>query len=139
MLPRSLRAELVADEGDDDNFVAEFLADLLEQGVHRLGGVLDESLVQQAGLGIQGLQLAGKNLFQQVFGLAFLNELLLGDFLFLSHEGRVQAVGADALGSGGGDVQGKVLGQGLERVRLDGFSLPALMDRRTPTLPPMWM
>ena len=81
MLPRSLRAELVADEGDDGDVIAEFLADLLEQGVHRDVGILNKSLVQQAGLGVQGLQLAGKNLFQQVFGLAFLDELLLGDFL----------------------------------------------------------
>ena len=129
MLPRSLRAELVADEGDDGDVIAEFLADLLEQGVHRDVGILNKSLVQQAGLGVQGLQLAGKNLFQQVFGLAFLDELLLGDFLFLSHEGGVQAVGADALGSGGGNVQGQVLGKSLERVRLDGFFLAGL-DRQ---------
>ena len=70
MLPRSLRAELVADEGDDGDVIAEFLADLLEQGVHRDVGILNKSLVQQAGLGVQGLQLAGKNLFQQLFALS---------------------------------------------------------------------
>ena len=61
-----------------------------------------------------------------MFGLAFLNELLLGDFLFLGHEGGIQAIGADALGSGGGDVQGQILGEGFERIRLDGFFLAGL-------------
>ena len=49
MLPRSLRAELVADEGDEGDVIAAFLADLLEQGVHRDVGILNNSLVQTAG------------------------------------------------------------------------------------------
>ncbi len=45
MLPRSLRAELVADEGDDGDVIAEFLADLLEQGVHGVLGLLGDVAV----------------------------------------------------------------------------------------------
>ena len=33
---------------------------LSKKGFHRLGGILHKTLIQQAGLGIQGLQLAGK-------------------------------------------------------------------------------
>lgn len=54
-LTQSLRTELVADEGGDGDIVAEFLAGLVEEGLHRhlSGRVLHKYLVQQAGLGVQ--------------------------------------------------------------------------------------
>ena len=49
-LTQSLRTELVADEGGDGDIVAEFLAGLVEEGLHRhlSGRVLHKYLVQQA-------------------------------------------------------------------------------------------
>ena len=61
-----------------------------------------------------------------MLGLAFSDELGLGNLLFLGHEGGVQGGGIHALGSAGGDVQGDVLAHGLEGLGSGGLGLAGL-------------
>ena len=115
-------AELEAMESHDGHLVAQGLAGVLHELGHGDGGVLHELLVHEAALLVEGAQLAGENLLEQVLGLALSDELSLGDLLLLSHEGGVEGAGVHALGSAGGDVQGDVLAHGLESLSRGGSS-----------------
>src|SRR5262249_28495084 len=117
-----LLADGVADEATDHELVAEFLALFVHELGDGLIGVLDEGLIDQADGAVEFLDLPVDDLLDDVRRLAGRDLLAIDGALALQ---RVAGDGAavDANRIVGGDLQGDVADELLERIRVGRFVL----------------